>query len=318
MIRLQARSVAARAGRPPVGRPSAWGGLAVLLPLGLAGCTRGILDPQGPIAAAEKTILLNSVGIMLTIVVPTILATLGVAWWYRASNKRARYLPTWDYSGKIEIVVWSIPAMIILLLGGIAWIGSHDLDPARPIGSGAPAVEVEVVALDWKWLFIYPQQGVASVNRLVTPAGRPLRLKLTSASVMNSFFVPQLGSQIYTMAGMTTQLNLLADRPGEYPGLSAQFSGDGFSGMRFVVDAVPEDRFDAWVAAVRLQGGTLDAQTYAELSKPSKYVAPRTYGAVDAGLFGRIVGMKVEALPNLASDTHSATASTVGASHKGH
>ncbi len=266
---------------------------AVLLALSVAGCSQGVLDPHGPIGAAERSILFDSLAIMLTIVIPVIVATLGVAWWFRASNTRARYLPTWAYSGRIEIVIWAIPAMVVLLLGGIAWIGSHELDPARPIPSNTPAIEVDVVALDWKWLFLYPEQGVASVNRLVVPAGTPVSLRITSATVMNSFFVPQLGSQIYAMAGMTTQLNLLADRAGQYPGLSAQFSGDGFSGMRFVVDAVPQDQFAAWAAGARKAGAPLDAESYAALYRPSKYVPPRTYSAIDPGLFDKIVAMKV-------------------------
>ncbi len=289
--------------------------LAEFFALPANGCSQGILNPQGPIAAAERTILFNSVGIMLAIVVPVILATLGVAWWYRASNARANYRPTWDYSGKIEIVVWSIPAMVILLLGGIAWIGSHDLDPAKPIPSQEPTTEVQVVSLDWKWLFIYPQQRIASVNRLVVPAGAPIRLRLTSATVMNSFFVPQLGSQIYTMAGMTTQLNLLADRPGQYPGLSSQFSGDGFSGMRFVLEAVPPDQFAAWTASVRGKGGALDARSYAALAKPSQYVAPTTYGTVEPGLFMRIVDMTPAGAAPQPAHHDSAMH---GASSKGH
>lgn len=268
--------------------------LACVLALASAGCSQGILNPQGPIADAEKTILLNSLGIMLTIVVPVIVATFGVAWWYRASNTRAEYRPEWVYSGKIEIVTWSIPAMVILLLGGVAWVGSHDLDPPKPIESKLPAVEVNVVSLDWKWLFIYPRLGIASVNKLVVPAGTPLSLKLTSATVMNSFFVPQLGSQIYTMAGMTTRLNLLARGPGNYPGLSAQFSGDGFSGMRFVLSAVSQDEFTAWLARVREAGPSLDNETYVDLSKPSKYVAPITYRSVTADLFDSIVDMKIQ------------------------
>ncbi len=269
---------------------------ALLLTLGAAGCKEGVLDPQGPIAADERTLLFNSLGIMLTIVVPVIVATLGVAWWFRSSNIRARYRPDRVYSGKIEIVIWAIPAMVILLLGGIAWIGSHDLDPARPIPSAKPALEVDVVSLDWKWLFLYPQQGVASVNRLVVPAGTPVSLKLTSATVMNSFFVPQLGSQIYTMAGMVTRLNLLAAHPGQYRGLSAQFSGDGFSGMGFSVDAVADARFAAWVAAAKAGGPVLDGAQYAELSKPSKYVAPFTYRAADPALFDRITAMITAAM----------------------
>jgi cytochrome o ubiquinol oxidase subunit II len=266
-----------------------------------AGCSQGILNPRGPIAAAEKTIFLNSVGIMLTIIVPVIIATLGVAWWYRSSNERARYRPEWAYSGKIEIVTWSIPAMVILLLGGVAWVSSHDLDPPRPILSRRETIEVNVVSLDWKWLFIYPQHGVASVNRLVLPVGSPVSFKLTSATVMNSFFVPQLGSQIYTMPGMTTRLNLLAAAAGEYPGLSAQFSGDGFSGMHFVVSAVPDVDFATWIDATRNGGPSLDNQTYVELVKPSKYVAPFTYRSFAPDLFNSIVEMRVPGLHRLAA-----------------
>jgi cytochrome o ubiquinol oxidase subunit II len=278
-------------------KPSTRAPLSVRLPilaasLALTGCTEGILNPQGPVTAAERELLFNSLGIMLTIVVPVILATLSFAWWFRASNTRARYLPTWSYSGKIEIVVWAIPAMVIILLGGIIWLSSHDLDPAKPIQANAPTIEVDVVALDWKWLFIYPQQGIASVNRMVVPAGAPVSIQMTSATVMNSFFVPQLASQIYAMAGMTTHLNLLADHPGQYPGLSAQFSGDGFSGMRFTLDAVPADQFNAWVSTTKSAGPTLDEAGYAALSKPSEYVKPSTYKAIDPMLFSRIATMK--------------------------
>ena len=196
-------------------------------------------------------ILIDSLAIMLAIVVPTIVATLAFAWWFRASNTRARYLPDWDYSGRIELIVWSIPLLVIMLLGGVAWIGSHDLDPAKPLASNTPPLEVQVVSLDWKWLFIYPDQGVASVNQLVVPVGVPLHFSLTSASVMNAFFIPQLGSMIYTMNGMTTQLNLQADAPGTFRGLSSHFSGDGFSDMHFEVLAVPAERFNAWIEATR-------------------------------------------------------------------
>src|SRR5258706_2454616 len=168
----------------------------------LGGCTEGVLDPKGPIAFAERQILFDSLGIMLAIVIPTILATLGVAWWFRASNTCARYMPEFTYSGRIEILVWSIPAMTVLLVGGVAWVGSHDLNPRKPLASSVKPVSVQVVSLDWKWLFIYPDQGIASVNHLTVPTGTPIRFELTSAGVMNSFFVPQLGSQIYTMSGM--------------------------------------------------------------------------------------------------------------------
>ena len=255
----------------------------------LGGCSEGVLNPQGPIAFAERQILFNSLGIMLAIVVPTILATLGVAFWFRSSNRRAVYMPDFTYSGRLELIVWSIPAMTVLLVGGVAWVGAHDLDPRKAITSAVKPVNIQVVSLDWKWLFIYPDQGIASVNHLTVPVGTPISFELTSSGVMNSFFVPQLGSQIYTMSGMATRVQLQADHPGTYPGLSAQFSGDGFADMRFSVDAVPADEFAGWVTATRSTGPTLDAGTYADLAKPSEKVAPFTYRAISPDLFNQIV-----------------------------
>jgi cytochrome o ubiquinol oxidase subunit 2 len=245
----------------------------------------GVLDPQGPIGVAERTILVNATAIMLAVVVPVIVLTLAFAWWFRVGNGAARYLPDWEYSGRIEVVVWSIPTLVIVFLGGIAWIGSHDLDPPAAIASDAAPINIEVVSLDWKWLFIYPDQHVASVNKLVVPAGAPLSFRLTSGSVMNSFFVPQLGSQIYTMSGMTTRLNLQADRPGTYPGLSAQFSGDGFSDMRFNVEVLPKEGFENWLKTTHSAGDMLDAPAYAELARPSSAVTPATFGDVAPHLF---------------------------------
>ena len=279
-----------------------YGLLAVtLLSVALGGCSEGVLDPKGPVAAAERLILFNSLGIMLAIVIPTILATLAVAFWFRASNSRAAYLPDFEYSGRLELLVWSIPAMTVLLVGGVAWVGAHDLDPRKPISSSVTPVKVQVVSLDWKWLFIYPEQGIASVNRLVAPVGTPISFELPSSSVMNSFLVPQLGSQIYTMSGMVTRLHLQADHPGTYPGLSAMFSGDGFSDMRFTVDAVTDNRFAQWVRQARETGPALDTQTYADLAKPSKAVAPFTYRTVAADLFRGIadagMGTQESSLP---------------------
>jgi cytochrome o ubiquinol oxidase subunit 2 len=264
----------------------------------LSGCTEGVLDPKGPIAGAERQILFNSLGIMLAIVIPTILATLGVAYWYRSSNWRARYMPDFVYSGRLELLVWSIPAMTVLLVGGVAWVGAHDLDPHKPITSAAKPVTVQVVSLDWKWLFIYPDQGIASVNQLTIPVGTPVSFELTSSGVMNSFFVPQLGSQIYTMPGMTTRLQLKADHAGAYRGLSAQYSGEGFADMRFTVDAVPPENFAQWVDAARNAGPVLDGRAYADLAKPSQAVAPFTYRAVAPGLFNGILssGMQPDSL----------------------
>src|SRR6201996_3887870 len=230
-----------------------YGLLAVVLigAVTLGGCTEGVLDPKGPIAIAERQILLNSLGIMLAIVIPVILAILGVAFWFRASNERARYRPNFTYSGRLELLVWSIPAMTVFLVGGVAWVSSHDVSPRKPIASTVKPLRVQVASLDWKWLFIYPDEGVASVNYLAIPVGAPVSFELTSIGVMNSFFVPQLGSQIYTMAGMMTRVQLEADVVGTYRGLSANFSGDGFADMRFAVDAVPAWEFERWVHAVR-------------------------------------------------------------------
>src|ERR1700737_3916593 len=254
----------------------------------LFGCTEGVLDPKGPIATAEWLLMTNSLAIMLVVVVPVIVATLAFAWWYRASNPHATRSLDVAYEGRIEFVTWSIPALIVILLGGVSWIGSPQLDPRAPIAASSPRLRVDVVALDWKWLFIYPDQGIAAVNQLVVPAGTPVQFRLTSATGMNSFFVPQLGSQYYTMGGMTTHLNLLADKPGEYPGISANFSGDGFSDMRFIVKAVPVGDFDRWVARAGGTGSALDDAGYAELAKPSKAVPPATYRSVDPKLFERI------------------------------
>jgi cytochrome o ubiquinol oxidase subunit II len=260
----------------------------------LGGCSEGVLDPKGPIAAGELQILFNSLGIMLAIVIPTILATISVAWWFRSSNKRARYLPNFDYSDRLEMLVWSIPAMTVLLVGGVAWVGSHELDPRKPISSSVKPIRVQVVSLDWKWLFIYPDQGIATVNQLTIPVGAPISFELTSSGVMNSFFVPQLGGQIYTMAGMMTRLHLQADHPGTYPGLSAQFSGDGFADMRFKVDAVRPENFAYWVDVTRKTGPVLDAQAYADLARPSQAVAPFSYRAVTPNLFNSVLGSAMQ------------------------
>src|SRR5579859_973693 len=261
--------------------------------LSLSGCQAVLLDPRGPVAAAEETILFNALAIMLVIVVPTILATLLFVWWYRASNTAARYRPAFAYSGRIELVTWSIPILTVIFLGGLTWVGSHKLDPAEPLKSTTSAVNVEVVSLDWKWLFIYPDQGVASVNQLVVPAGTPIHLRLTSASVMNTFFVPALGSMIYTMNGMADDLYLQADRPGVFYGQSAHFSGDGFSDMHFNVRSVPPSEFADWVAKTGGDGPVLSQAAYADLARQSRAVAPFTYRSVSPHLFDDVVGQRL-------------------------
>jgi cytochrome o ubiquinol oxidase subunit 2 len=252
-----------------------------------------ILDPQGPIAAAQKTILIDSIGIMLAIVLPTIAAIFAFAFWFRESNPRATYQPHWAYSGRIELVVWSIPTLTIILLGGVAWIGSHQLDPAKPIdGTGTP-IRIQVVSLDWKWLFIYPDQGIATVNTLTVPVGSPLELELTSGSVMNAFFIPQLGSMIYTMNGMVTRLNLRADNQGTLQGLSSHFSGDGFPDMKFDVHVVPQLEFPDWVASTARTDRILNAESYGRLAQQSVETVTSTYRLEDPRLFHAIVTQQI-------------------------
>jgi cytochrome o ubiquinol oxidase subunit 2 len=256
-----------------------------------------ILDPQGPIGAADRTILIDSVAIMLAIVLPTIAAIFAFAFWFRQSNPRAHYRPDWAYSGRIELVVWSIPALTVILLGGVAWIGSHQLDPAKPVeGTGSP-VRIEVVSLDWKWLFIYPDQGIATVNALTVPAGAPLHFELTSASVMNVFFIPQLGSMIYTMNGMVTRLELRADNEGNYQGLSAHFSGDGFPDMLFDVHVVSPLAFPDWVASTARADRVLNADSYNKLARQSVESARPSYRLDDPRLFEAIATQQIPPAP---------------------
>ena len=263
----------------------------------LAGCNRGILDPVGPVAAQEKQLLINSTAIMLAIIIPTMIATVVVAWWFRRGNAKATYRPDWEYSGAIEMVVWGIPLLTIMLLGGIAWIGSHNLEPSKPLPSDKPPLNVEVVSLDWKWLFIYPDQGIATVNQLVVPAGTPVSYRLTSATVWNVFWVPQMGTMIYTMPRMTTRLNLQADRLGSFNGLSGHFSGDGFSDMQFAVRSVPPAQFGAWAQGVRGNGPVLDLANYTRLARQSHDVPPMAFRAVDPRLFHAIATQRIPPAP---------------------
>jgi cytochrome o ubiquinol oxidase subunit 2 len=269
----------------------------------LSGCDWAVVDPKGPIGAGNSTILIDSVAIMLAIVVPTIVATLAAAWWYRSSNIRAQYLPDFEYSGQLELIVWAIPLLTIMLLGGVAWVGSHDLDPARPLESKEEPLDIQVVSLDWKWLFIYPAQHVASVNRLVIPAGAPIRFSLTSGSVMTAFFVPQLGSMIYTMNRMRTQLNLAADEPGVFRGLATQISGDGFADMHFEVEAKSQQDFSAWLGKARADGPELTPESYIELSKQSVVPAPYTFRTVADGLFDKILDQTLPPGPGPVAET---------------
>jgi len=250
---------------------------------------KGLLDPQGVIAKAQLLLLGDATAIMLAVIIPVIVMTLAVAWWFRASNLRARYRPDWEYSGRVEFVTWSIPALVILFLGGLTWVSTHQLDPPRPIASATPELEIEVIALDWKWLFIYPDHGIATANRLIVPTDTPLRFRITSADVMNSFFVPQLGSQIYAMPRMENVLYLQADAAGTYGGLSANYSGAGFSKMRFDVVAVDADRFDAWIDATKDRPLELNAITFALLAQPSTLDGPLAFSHVAPGLYDAVL-----------------------------
>jgi len=256
--------------------------------------TMNILDPQGPIAAADKTILIDSIAIMLAIVLPTIAAIFVFAWYFRQSNSRAFYWPDWEYSGRLELVVWSIPALTIILLGGVAWIGAHQLDPAKPVEGTGPTITIQAVSLDWKWLFIYPDQRIATVNTLTVPVGAPLYFQLTSGSVMNVFFIPQLGSMIYTMNGMVTRLGLRGDTVGDYQGLSAHFSGDGFPNMLFDVHVVSQTDFSSWASATAGADRVLNADTYKnELLKQSVMKDKPVYRLDDPLLFHDIATQKI-------------------------
>jgi len=258
----------------------------------LGGCQWAVLDPKGPIGEQERTIILIATALMLLVVVPVIAMVLLFAWRYRASNERADYQPNWSHSTKIETVVWGIPIVIILILGTICWRTSHQLDPFKPLASTVKPVRIDAVAMDWKWLFIYPQQGIATVNEVAMPVGVPVVFHITSATVMNSFFIPRLGSQIYAMANMATAVNLLASEPGTYRGLSANFSGDGFSGMTFKALALPRGDFDKWLARVKASPKSLGAAEYGALEKPSENVAVEYYSQVMPRLFPQIVDGK--------------------------
>ena len=265
-----------------------------------------LLDPQGPVAAADKTILIDSVAIMLAIVVPTIIAILAFAYWFRQSNPRAQYRPDFAYSGRLEMVVWAIPTLTIILLGGVAWIGSHQLDPAAQVpGTGSP-VRIQAVSMDWKWLFIYPDQRIATVNSLTVPVGAPLQIELTSASVWNVFFVPQLGSMIYTMNGMVTHLNLRADNEGTIQGLSAHFSGDGFPDMMFDVHVVSPLEFPNWVANTAKSSQVLNADSIKKLMQQNIEPGKPTFRLEDPRLFEDIVSQRIAPQPGPKLTTNAA------------
>lgn len=270
--------------------PRSYRGLSVLLPVLLAGCQGGILDPKGQVAADEKSLIITATLLMLLVVIPVIVMTLVFAWKYRASNTAAEYRPKWAHSNRIEAVVWIIPIIIVSFLGVIAWKTTHKLDPYRPLDSDKPPVTVQVVALNWKWLFIYPELGIATVNEIAFPKDVPVNFRITSDVAMNSFFIPQLGGQIYAMAGMETKLHLVANEAGDYRGFSANYSGAGFSGMKFRAIATEDQAgFDAWVKKVREGGQRLDAQAYLALAAPSENNPAAYFSLAEPRLFDAVL-----------------------------
>ena len=279
-------------------------GLLLLLPLFLlSGCDLVLLNPSGDVAMQQGRLIVVSTVLMLIIIVPVIALTVFFAWKYRASNKEAEYAPEWDHSTQLELAIWAAPLIIIIALGAVTWISTHTLDPyralrridaARPVPADVKPLVVEVVALDWKWLFIYPEQGIATVNELAAPVDRPIRFKITSSTVMNSFYIPALAGQIYAMPGMETKLHAVINKAGEYEGFSANFSGEGFSHMRFKFHGLAKADFDQWVASNKSAGGQLDRAGYLKLEKPSEREPVRRWASVSSDLFHAILNRCVE------------------------
>jgi cytochrome o ubiquinol oxidase subunit II len=255
----------------------------------LSGCNLEVLDPKGSVGVAEKQLIATSTWAMLIVVIPVIILTLWFAYRYRESNRSATYAPKWSHSTAIEVVVWTVPTLIILFLAVLTWKTTHELDPYKPLESNVKPINVEVVALDWKWLFIYPDLGIATVNQLAVPVGTPVNFSITSDSVMNSFFIPQLGTQVYAMAGMQTRLHLIADHAGDYAGLSANFSGKGFSDMKFRTLATSQQDFDAWVQKVKASQTQLSMDQYATVATPSEKAPVEYFSTVDPKLFNNII-----------------------------
>lgn len=265
----------------------------------LAGCEMVVLQPSGYIASRQAQLLVISTLLMLLIIVPVIVLTLVFAWRYRASNKDAPYEPDWDHSIQLELLIWSAPLLIIIALGALTWIGTHTLDPYRPLDESAvpqktEAIDVQVVALDWKWLFIYPEHGIAVVNELAAPVDTPVRFRITSSSVMNAFFIPAMAGMIYAMPSMETTLHAVINRPGEYEGFSANYSGAGFSGMRFKFLGMSPEEYQRWVQQAKAAGGELSRSDYQQLELPSERAPVRRYAKVAPDLFDAIVNRCVD------------------------
>ncbi|WP_136068816.1 ubiquinol oxidase subunit II [Modicisalibacter radicis] len=262
----------------------------LLLPLLLSGCSSALMDPQGPVGEAQKSLIITAFLLMMIVVIPVIVMTVVFGWRYRATNLAAKYTPDWAHSNKIEIVVWLIPCVIILFLAIITWKTSHSLAPQKPLGTKAETLEIQVVSLDWKWLFIYPEQDIAAVNEVAIPVDVPVHFHVSSASVMNSFFIPALGSQIYAMAGMDNDVNLIASEVGVYDGRSTNYSGAGFSEMLFDARAMPQGEFEAWVDKVKQAPKSLTFNgTYPKLAEPSIDVPVLYFSDVSPELYRNII-----------------------------
>ncbi len=268
----------------------------------LSGCNMVVMSPSGDIATQQRDLILVSTFLMLLIIIPVIALTLYFAFHYRRSNTEAVYDPEWHHSTRLEVVIWSAPLAIIIALGAVTWISTHKLDPyrpldridaERPIPADAQPLTVEVVALDWKWLFFYPDLGIATVNELAAPVDTPINFKITASSVMNSFYIPALAGQIYAMPGMQTRLHAVINEPGEFDGFSANYSGDGFSHMRFKFHGLDRAGFDGWVAKVKQQGTALNRDAYLKLEKPSEREPVRYFASIQNDLFDRIVNLCV-------------------------
>ncbi|WP_217701880.1 ubiquinol oxidase subunit II [Thalassospira sp. HF15] len=276
--------------------------VASILPL-LAGCNLVVIDPSGDIASQQSDLIIVSTILMLLIIVPVMALTVFFAWKYRQGNKDAEYDPEWHHSTKLEVVIWAAPLVIIIALGAITWVTTHTLDPyrpldridaERPLAKDAEHMVIEVVSLDWKWLFLYPEQGIATINELAAPVDTPIEFRITSSGIMNSFFIPALAGQIYSMAGMETKLHAVINEEGVFDGFSGNYSGEGFSHMRFKFHGLSQDGFDAWVEDVKSDETFLGRPQYLELEKPSIKEPVQYYSSVDPELYQAILNMCVD------------------------
>lgn len=265
--------------------------LAMGLSIGLFlyGRTSAVLNPKGIIAVKELDLMATATLLMLIVVLPVCLMTFFISLRYRATNKNAKYKPDWDNSWTAEFVWWGFPLVIIGILSWLTWTSSHELDPYRPIETHNAPLKIQVIALQWKWLFLYPEQKIATLNYVQFPEETPIHFELTADAPMNSFWIPQLGGQIYAMPGMRTQLYLVADEPGEFRGSTANLSGEGFAEMTFMAKSSSKAHFDEWVETVREAPHSLDLAEYNRLAKPGLEPHPLSYQLRDENLFNQTV-----------------------------